>query len=85
MMKAMTELFTRNQQSTKITLERVEHSIVGIIDRVDTMQTGLPLTDQVKLPDETHEDDYDEEEGVDDKEPINPPCPPPRRQQCDDQ
>jgi hypothetical protein len=31
MMKAMTELFTKNQQSTNMTLERVERSIAGII------------------------------------------------------
>jgi hypothetical protein len=66
MMKAMTELFTKNQQSTDTTLERVEHSIAGIIDRVDTLETGLPPMDQYKLPDETHEDNYDEEEVQDD-------------------
>jgi hypothetical protein len=32
MMKAMTELFTKNQQSTEMTLEQVECSIAGIID-----------------------------------------------------
>jgi hypothetical protein len=77
MMKAMTKLLTKNQQSTDTTLERVECSSARIIDRVDTLGTGLPLTDQDKLPDETHEDNYDEEE-VEDKEPFNPPHPPPR-------
>jgi hypothetical protein len=77
MMKAMTELFMKNQQSTNTTIERVERSIAGIIDRVDALETGLPLTDQDKLPDETHEDNYDEEEEVDDEEPFNPPRPPP--------
>jgi hypothetical protein len=47
--------------STDTTLEWVEHSIAGIIDRVDTLESGLPSTDQAKLPDETREDDYDEE------------------------
>jgi hypothetical protein len=84
MMKAMTELFTKNQQSTDTTLERVEHSIAGIIDRVDTLETGLPPMDQYKLPDETHEDNYDEEE-VQDEEPFNPPHPPPRWQHRNDQ
>jgi hypothetical protein len=64
MMKAMTELFMKNQQSIDTTLERVECSIAGIIDRVDTLETGLPLIDQVKLPNETRGDDYDEEEEV---------------------
>jgi hypothetical protein len=77
MMKAMTELFMKNQQSTNTTIEQVERSIAGIIDRVDALETGLPLTDQDKLPDETHEDNYDEEEEVDDEEPFNPPRPPP--------
>jgi Asp-tRNA(Asn)/Glu-tRNA(Gln) amidotransferase C subunit len=59
MMKAMTELFTKNQQSTYTTLEQVECSIVEIIDQVDALETGLPLTNQAKLPDETREDDYE--------------------------
>jgi hypothetical protein len=45
MMKVMSELFTKNQQSTDTTLERVEHSIAGVIDRVAVLETGLPTTD----------------------------------------
>jgi hypothetical protein len=81
MMQALIELFTKNQQSTNTTLERVEHSMVGIIDRVDTLETGLPRIDQDKLPDHTHEDDHDHN----DEEPFNPPHPPPRRLHRDDQ
>jgi hypothetical protein len=55
MMKVMTKLFTKNQQFTDITLERVERSIAGIIDRVDALEIRFPLTDQDKLPNETHE------------------------------
>jgi hypothetical protein len=65
MMKAMTELFTKNQQSTETTLEQV-----------DALETRLPLTDQAnqaKLVEGTFEDDYDEEED----EPFNPPRPSP--------
>jgi hypothetical protein len=51
----MTKLFTKNQQFTDITLERVERSIAGIIDRVDALEIRFPLTDQDKLPNETHE------------------------------
>jgi hypothetical protein len=80
MMKVMTELFTKNQQSTDTTLEWVERTIARIIDWVDALETGLPLKDQDKLPDETHEDNYDEEEEVEDEEPFNPPRPPPRWQ-----
>jgi hypothetical protein len=61
MMKAMIELFTKNQQSTDITLERVECSIAGIIDQVDALETGLPPADQAKLDEETREDNYDNE------------------------
>jgi hypothetical protein len=77
MMKALTELFTKNQQSTDTTLERVQCSMAGIIDRVDALETELPQTDQDKLPDDTREDDHDDEEEVDDEEPFNPPRPPP--------
>jgi hypothetical protein len=42
MMKALTEMFTKNQQSTNITLERVEHSMAGSIYRVDALETRLP-------------------------------------------
>jgi hypothetical protein len=54
MMKVTSELFMKNQQSINTTLERVEHSIIEIIDQVDTLETGLPSTDQDNLPDETH-------------------------------
>jgi hypothetical protein len=73
MMKAMTELFTKNQQSTNMTLERVECSIAGIIDRVEPLETGVPVTDQDTFPDNTCGDDHDEE----DEEPFNPPPHPP--------
>jgi hypothetical protein len=76
MMKAMTKLFTKNQQSTDTTLEQMECSIAGIIDRVDALEMGLPPTDQAKLPDETREDYVNEEEEVEDEEPLNPPRPP---------
>jgi hypothetical protein len=85
MMKAMSELFTKNQQSTDTTLERVERSIAGIIDQVDGVETGLPPTYQDKVPNDTREDDHDEEEEVEDEEPFHPPCPPPWRQHRDDQ
>jgi hypothetical protein len=68
-----------------MTLERVEHSIAGIIDRVEALEARLPVTDQDNLPDDTREDDPDEEE-VEDDEPFNPPPhPPPRRKHRDDQ
>jgi hypothetical protein len=35
----------KNQQSTNTTLKQVEHSITGIIDWVDALETRLPLTD----------------------------------------
>jgi hypothetical protein len=75
MMKAMTKLFTKNQQSTDTTLKRVEHSIAGIIDGVEALETRVAAMDQDKLLDDTREDDYDEEdemEEVEDEEPFNP-------------
>jgi hypothetical protein len=53
MMKAMTELFTKNQQSTDTTLEWVERSIAGSIDRVEALETGVPARNQDKFPDDT--------------------------------
>jgi hypothetical protein len=89
MMKTMTELFIKNQHSNDMTLEQMEHSIAGIIDRVEVLETGVRATDHDKLPDDTREDDYDEEdemEEVDDEEPFNPPPrPPPRWHHRDDQ
>jgi hypothetical protein len=79
MMKSMTALFTKNQQSTETTLDRVEGSIVGVINRVDALDTRLPTADQAKLANETHEDYYEEEE-----EPFNPPRSSPRQQYNDD-
>jgi hypothetical protein len=76
----MTELFTKNKQSTDMTLEWMEHSITRIIDRVEVLETQALATDQDKLPDDTHEDDHDKEdkmEEVDDEEPFNPPPHPP--------
>jgi hypothetical protein len=72
-----------------MTLERMECSIAGIIDRVEVLEIGALAIDQDKLPGDTHEDGHDEEdemEEVDDEELFNPPpCPPPRRQHHDDQ
>jgi hypothetical protein len=85
MIKALIELFTKNQWSTDTTLERVECSMARIIDCVDDFEIGLLQIDQDKILDDTHEDDHDDAEEVDDEEPFNPPCPPPRRPHRDDQ
>jgi hypothetical protein len=45
MMKAMRDLFTKNQQSTDTTPVLVERSIAEIIDQVDNLETGLPSMD----------------------------------------
>jgi hypothetical protein len=42
MIKALTELFTKSQQSTDTTLEWVERSMARIIDHVDALVIGLP-------------------------------------------
>jgi hypothetical protein len=66
-----------------MTLERVERSIATVIGRVDALEIGLPPADQTKLPDETREVDYEEEDKED--EPFNSPHPPLERQHHDDQ
>jgi hypothetical protein len=76
-------MFTKNQQSTDTTLEQVECSMAGIIDRVDALDIGLPRIDQDMLLNNTREDDHDDEEEVDVEEPFNPPHPPPHRQHHD--
>jgi hypothetical protein len=81
MIKSMTELFTKNQQSTETSLEQVERSIAGVLDRFDILETRLPPVDQAKHAKESHEEDYDnEEEGR-----FNPPRRPPRQQYDDEQ
>jgi hypothetical protein len=85
MIKVLTKLFTKNEQSTDTTLERVECSMAGIIDCVDALEIGLPQIDRDKLPDDTRDDDHDDAEEVDDEEPFNPPSSPPRRLHHDDQ
>jgi hypothetical protein len=44
MMKAMSELFMKNQQSTDTTLELVERSIARVINRVAALETRLSPT-----------------------------------------
>jgi hypothetical protein len=44
MMKAMSELLMKNQQSTDTTLELVEHSIAGVINRVAALEMRLSPT-----------------------------------------
>jgi G3E family GTPase len=83
-------VFTKNQQSTDMTLERMECSIAGIIDRAEVLKTRVSTTDQDKLLNDTHVDDHDKVdkmEEVDDKEPFNPPTwpPPPRQHRYDHQ
>jgi hypothetical protein len=85
MIKVLTELFTKNQQSTDTTLEQVERSMARIMDHIDSLEIGLPQIDQDKLLDDTREDDHDDAEEVDDEEPFNPPRPPPRRPHRNDQ
>jgi hypothetical protein len=46
MIKALTELFTKNQQSTNTTLERVECSMAGIIDALTLWRLDYP--EQIK-------------------------------------
>jgi Tfp pilus assembly protein PilO len=85
----MNEMFHKSQASTDTTLERVQHGITAMADRVQALETRLPIAatdpnvaaDPNAVAADTHVDGdpFDEDPGVDNDEhselPDPPPCP----------
>jgi hypothetical protein len=78
----MNEMFHKSQASTKITLERMQHGIAAMTDRVQALETRLPIatTDLNAVAADTHVDGdpFAEDPGVDDDEHSKLPDSPPR-------
>jgi Tfp pilus assembly protein PilO len=84
----MNEMFHKSQASTDTTHERVQCGIVGMADRVQTLETQLPITatdpnvaaDPNTAAADTHvdSDPFGEDPRVDNDEHSELPDPPPR-------
>jgi hypothetical protein len=79
---SMNKMFHKSQASTKITLERLQHGIAAMADRVQALKTRLTIavTDPNVAAADTHVDGdpFTEDPGVDDEEHSELPDPPPR-------
>jgi hypothetical protein len=79
----LNEMFHKSQASTKTTLERIQRGIAAMADRVQALETRLPIaaTDPNAAAADTHvdSDPYAEDPVVDNDEhselPDPPPCP----------
>jgi hypothetical protein len=80
---SMNEMFHKSQASTKITLEWMQHCIAAMADRVQALETRLPIvaTDPNATSTDTHVDGdpFVEDPGVDNDEHSELPDPPPRQ------
>jgi hypothetical protein len=78
---SMNEMFHKSQASTEITLERMQRGIVVMTDRVQALETRLPIamTDLNATAADTHVDgdSFTEDLGVDNDEHSKLPDPPP--------
>jgi hypothetical protein len=78
---SMNEMFHKSQASTETTLERMQRGIVAMADRVQALETRLPIaaTDPNAVAADTHVDGdlFAEDPGVDDDEHSELPDPPP--------
>jgi hypothetical protein len=78
----MNEMFHKSQASTETTLELMQHGIVAMADRVQALETRLPIaaTDPNATATDTHVDGdpFAEDPGVDNDEHSELPDPPPR-------
>jgi hypothetical protein len=79
---SMNEMFDKSQASTEMTLEWMQRGIVAMADRVQALETWLPIaaTDPNAATADTHVDGdpFAEDPGVDDDEHSELPDPPPR-------
>jgi hypothetical protein len=80
---SMNEMLHKSQASTKTTLERMQRGIVAMADRVQALETRLPIaaTDPNATAANTHVDGdlFAEDPGVDNDEHSELPDPPPRQ------
>jgi ElaB/YqjD/DUF883 family membrane-anchored ribosome-binding protein len=69
---SMNEMFHKSQASTETTLEQMQRGIAAMADRVQTLETRLPITatDPNAVAADTHVDGdpFTEDSGVDDDE-----------------
>jgi hypothetical protein len=79
----MNEMFHKSQPSTKTTLEWMQRGIAAMADRVQALETRLPIaaTDPHAVAADTHVDGdpFDEDPGVDNDEHSELPDTPPRQ------
>jgi hypothetical protein len=80
---SMNEMLHKSQVSTEITLERMQCGIAAMTDRVQALETPLPIaaTDLNIAAADTHVDGdpFTEDSGVDNDEHSELPDPPPRQ------
>jgi hypothetical protein len=78
----MNEMSHKSQASTETTLEQMQRAIVAMADRVQALETRLPIaaTDPNAIAADTHDDGdpFTEDPGVDNDEHSELPHPPPR-------
>jgi hypothetical protein len=80
---SMNKMFHKSQASTETTLERMQRGIVAMADRVQALETRLPIaaTDPNVVAADTHVDGdpFTEDPGVDNDDHSELPDPPPRQ------
>jgi hypothetical protein len=80
---SMNEMFHKSQASTETTLEHMQHGITAMVDRVQALETRLPIaaTDPNAAAADTHVDGdpFAEDPKVDNDEHSELPNPPPRQ------
>jgi hypothetical protein len=80
---SMNEMIHKSQESTETTLERMQRGIAAMADRVQALETRLPITatDPNAAAADTHVngDPFTEDPGVDNNEHSELPDPPPHK------
>jgi hypothetical protein len=80
---SMNEMLHKSQASTETTLEQMQRAITAMADRVQALETRLPIaaTDPNATAADTHADgdSFAEDPGVDNDEHFELPDPPPRQ------
>jgi L-lactate utilization protein LutC len=80
---SVNEMFHKSQASTETTLEWMQHGIEAMVDRIQALETRLPIaaTDPNAVAADTHVDGdpFAKDLGVDNDEHFELPDPPPRQ------